>query len=109
MNTEKYLETFKELTDKMYTITKAKNNDYTGSSLEPFKNFTMVETIGFASTEQGFLTRITDKVMRVATFVKAGILQVADESVEDTLLDCANYCLLMICYLRSKRENKNEN
>jgi hypothetical protein len=63
----------------------------------------MVESIGFASTEQGFLTRITDKLMRVSTFVKTGILKVADEKVEDTLLDMANYCLLMICYLRSKK------
>lgn len=104
MNREQYLQTFEELTTQMLEITKKKNSDYTGDDSSPFKNFTMVETMGFASTEQGFLTRITDKVMRVSSFVKHGILQVADEKVEDTLLDCANYCLLMICYLRSKRE-----
>lgn len=105
MNREQYLQTFEELTAQMLEVTKKKNSDYTGDDNSPFKNFTMVETIGFASTEQGFMTRITDKVMRVSTFVKNGILQVADEKVEDTLLDCANYCLLMICYLRSKRGN----
>jgi hypothetical protein len=103
MNREEYLVTFEELTSRMLEITKAKNSDYTGDDNSPFKNFQMVEVIGFASTEQGFLTRITDKLMRVSTFVKTGILKVADEKVEDTLLDMANYCLLMICYLRSKK------
>lgn len=104
MNKEQYLAEFKALTDMMYEITKAKNSDYTGDSAQPFKNFTMVETMGFASTEQGFCTRLTDKMMRIAGFVKNGTLQVADEKVEDTLLDMANYSLLFICYLKSKRD-----
>lgn len=104
MNKEQYLVEFERLTSLMLEITKKKNSDYTGDETKPFKNFTMVETIGFASTEQGFLTRITDKVMRVASFVKQGTLEVEDEKVTDTLLDCANYCLLMICYLRSKEK-----
>lgn len=104
MNREEYLARFKELTELMYSITQKKNADYTGDDSSPFKNFTMVERMGFASTEQGFLTRITDKVMRVSSFVKNGTLQVVDEKVTDTLLDCANYCLLMICYLESKKD-----
>lgn len=100
---EQYLKDFEELTARMLEITSAKNQDYTGDSSQPFKNFTMVETIGFSTTEQGFTTRIVDKVMRIAGFVKNGTLQVKDESVEDTLLDMANYCLLFICYLRSKK------
>ena len=87
----------------MYETTKKKNTDYTGGDTQPFKNFEMVEVLGFATTEQGFMTRITDKVMRVAGFVKNGTLQVVDEKVTDTLLDCATYCLLMICYLESKK------
>ncbi len=106
MNQAEYLGRFKELTEQMYEITRKKNADYTGDVSSPFKNFTMVETIGFASTEQGFMTRITDKIMRIASFVKNGTLEVVDEKVTDTLLDCANYCLLMICYLESKKELK---
>jgi hypothetical protein len=105
MNKEQYLQTFKEITDQMYETTKRKNADYTGDTDNPFKNFEMVESIGFATTEQGFMTRITDKIMRVSTFVKTGILKVADEKVEDTLLDCAVYCILFVCYLRSKRKD----
>lgn len=103
MTREEYLKEFKGLTEQMYRITEAKNKDYTGDDAHPFKNFEMVETMGFATTEQGFMTRITDKVMRVAGFVKNGTLAVEDEKVEDTLLDMANYALLMICFLRSKR------
>ncbi|MBK9580340.1 MAG: DUF1599 domain-containing protein [Fibrobacteres bacterium] len=103
MNQEQYLQRFKELTDLMYETTKKKNADYTGGDTQPFKNFEMVEVLGFATTEQGFMTRITDKVMRIAGFVKNGTLQVVDEKVTDTLLDCATYCLLMICYLESKK------
>ena len=103
MNQEQYLQRFKELTELMYETTKKKNTDYTGGDTQPFKNFEMVEVLGFATTEQGFMTRITDKVMRVAGFVKNGTLQVVDEKVTDTLLDCATYCLLMICYLESKK------
>ena len=102
---EQYLADFEELTKKMYEITKAKNSDYCGDVSQPFKNFTMVETMGFATTEQGFCTRLTDKMMRIAGFVNNGTLEVKDESVEDTLLDCANYALLFICYLRSKKNH----
>ena len=106
MTREQYLVEFEQLTAKMLEITKKKNQDYTGDDSSPFKNFTMVETMGFASTEQGFMTRITDKVMRVSSFVRHGILKVADEKVEDTLLDLATYSLLFICYLKSKHENR---
>jgi len=103
MNKKEYLAEFKTLTDEMYRITEMKNSDYTGDVDQPFKNFTMVETMGGASTEQGFFTRMTDKLMRFAGFLKNGTLKVTDEKIEDTLLDLANYCLLCICYLRSKK------
>lgn len=103
MNQTEYLEEFKKVTDQMFAITKAKNQDYTGDTAQPFKNFTMVETMGAATTEQGFFTRMNDKMMRFAGFLKNGTLQVADEKIEDTLMDLANYCILLICYLRSKK------
>lgn len=100
---DEYLSNFKTITEEMYQITVAKNKDYTGGEDDPFKNFKMVERLGVASTEQGFVTRMTDKLMRISTFVQKGILQVKDEKVEDTLLDLAVYCILMVCYLREKR------
>lgn len=98
-----YLNDFKAITEKMYTVTKAKNSDYTGDATDPFKNFKQVEFMGICSAEQGFLTRMTDKMMRISSFVKNGELQVKDESVTDTLQDLAVYSILMLCYIRSKK------
>ena len=103
-NREQYLTDFEELTKRMLEITKAKNADYTGDDTQPFHNFTMVEKIGAASAEQAFFTRMTDKLMRFASFIRHGKLEVSDEKIEDTLLDLANYCLLCICYMRSKKK-----
>lgn len=101
---EQYLSFHKQCCDKMIEITRVKNADYTGAADSPFANFTRVETLGICSTEQGFLTRMTDKLCRITSFAQQGTLLVKDESVEDTLLDLANYCILMAGYLRQKKE-----
>ncbi len=93
----------KEYTTRMVETAAKKNADYAGASVAPFANFSHVETLGIATTEQGFLTRMTDKLCRVATFAKKGVLQVSDESVEDTLLDLSNYALLMAAYIKAKK------
>ena len=103
MTRDEYLVEFEKITREMLEITKRKNQDYTGDANDPFKNFTMVETMGVATTEQGFVTRMIDKIMRISGFVKNGTLAVADEKVEDTLQDLAVYSILLICYLRSRR------
>lgn len=103
MSREEYLAFHKSCCEKMLAITTAKNNDYTGASDNPFSNFTAVESLGISSTEQGFLTRMLDKMARITTFAKKGMLLVKDESVEDTLLDLANYSILMAGYIKSKR------
>jgi hypothetical protein len=89
-------------------ITKAKNADYTGAASDPFANFTRVEALGICSTEQGFLTRMTDKLCRLASFVQNGTLLVKDESAMDTLFDLANYCLLFAGYLQTKLPDEEE-
>lgn len=103
MTKDEYLRFHRDCCDRMIKITKAKNADYTGDSIDPFHNFSRVEAVGIASTEQGFLTRMFDKFARITSFVQKGVLQVTDESVEDTLLDLANYCILMAGYIRMKR------
>ena len=103
---EQYLDYHKSQCEKMVAIAIAKNADYTGQNSDPFGNFSKVEIMGIASTEQGFLTRMMDKFCRITTFVQKGILLVKDESVEDTLIDLANYCILMSGYIKSKRESE---
>lgn len=79
-----------------------KNADYTGGNDDPFSNFTSVEVLGI-KTEQGFLTRMMDKMKRISSFVEKGELLVKDESVTDTLRDLANYSCLLAGYIESKR------
>ena len=95
----KYFEGF---CNKMIDVMKAKSHDYNGAT-DPFANFKIVEQNGIASVEQGFLTRMTDKMSRLATFVRKGEYKVNDEKVEDTLLDLANYSILMSAYIKSKK------
>jgi hypothetical protein len=47
-----------------------------------------------------------DKISRIASFIKKGTLEVKDESVKDTLMDLANYCILFAGYLESKKTPK---
>lgn len=102
MDVHEFLEFFEATTTKMLETCRAKNADYTGDPSQPFANFERVEALGICSTEQGFLTRMTDKMCRITSFVKNGELQVKDESVMDTLLDLATYSILMMGYIKSK-------
>lgn len=105
MTKEEYMKFHAECCEKMIATTKAKNADYTGGSADPFANFQQVGHIVQLPqvVEIGFVTRMSDKFSRIGSFVTKGILQVKDESVEDTLIDMANYCILFAGYLRSKR------
>lgn len=104
---EDFLVYFKDRLLRMEAICVAKNADYSGGDVDPFANFTRVEMLGITSAEVGFLTRMTDKLCRISTFVKKGVLQVKDESVEDTLLDLAIYSLLLAAYVNQKRKTSN--
>jgi len=101
MTKEDYFDFAERFFQDCMAIARKKNADYTGGSEDPFSNFSSVEVLGI-STEQGFLTRMMDKMKRISSFVKNGTLQVKDESVQDTLQDLANYCVLFSGYLNSK-------
>jgi hypothetical protein len=108
MNKDQYVEYHNWFTRRMGEITRAKNADYTGEGSDPFANFTRVEALGITDTGRGFLVRMTDKLARITSFVQKGVLEVKDESVEDTLMDLANYCALMAAYIRSRKESTHE-
>lgn len=104
MNREEYIRFHQELCNKMVEITRAKNSDYS-SAADPFQNFRVVEAYGM-SAEQGFLTRMSDKMSRLANFIKQGEFQVKDESFLDTCLDLANYSVLLAGYYMSEQAKK---
>lgn len=66
---------------------KKKNSDYGNSVGDTYEKFGDIS----------FLTRITDKYNRILSLSsKGGVKEVKDESIEDTILDLANYCLLWL-------------
>jgi hypothetical protein len=95
---------FVAITEKMADTTRRKYSDYAGANgaRDAFANLRMVETFGVLTTEQGIFTRMSDKFARLASFLANKTLKVKDESIEDTLLDLANYCILLVVYLRHK-------
>ena len=83
---------FKEYTNiqkECEKLARNKNHDYGNDSLKSFGNL-------------GILIRISDKVDRLKTFQKKGILNVKDEKIEDTLKDIINYAIYMIMQGRDK-------
>lgn len=83
---------FRTLLDRMETIVGEKNADYADNN-DPFANF---REFG----ELGFLVRMSDKWKRIRNLLKPEATKpiVKDETVEDTLLDLAIYCLLLLCW-----------
>lgn len=106
MTKKEYLKFHEDTCKRLVEITRAKNSDYTGISDDPFANFRRCEQLDICSTEQGFMTRMTDKLARINSYCQKGQLQVKDESVLDTLLDLANYSILMAGFIKSKNGQK---
>lgn len=110
MTKPEYLEFHKKFCKEMIVITEQKNHDYTGGSTDPFANFKgvghLVDLPGVV--EIGFITRMSDKMARIGSFISRGTLEVKEESVVDTLKDLANYAALFAGYLESEKEIKNE-
>lgn len=61
----------------------------------------MVEKMKIVSTERGMLVRMMDKMARLSNIVDAEA-SVLDEKTEDTLLDLANYAIILASYIKDK-------
>ena len=84
---------FKSIVDKMFDTYKRKNKDYGSSFDELFDEYGMTSA----------LLRIKDKYNRLKAINDNGQIEVKDESVEDTLLDMANYAILTVIKLRNNK------
>ena len=107
MTKTEYIEFHRLMCDKMIEITKKKNSDYCAGE-DPFGNFRQIGgMVNIPSVvEVGFLTRMSDKMSRIGSFITNGTLEVKDESAFDTLLDLANYSILFAGYLESMKSEK---
>ena len=63
----------------------AKNSDYGDSFAKIREEF-----------PESILIRVRDKYERLKTLLQGGEQKVKDESIEDTLLDLANYCIMEV-------------
>lgn len=88
---------FKSITERMLETYKKKNADY-GSSFDKSMN-----EFGLMSA----VVRMSDKMERLKSLVKKDA-KVKDESVEDTLLDLANYCVMTVMHLKVNKDGNKD-
>ncbi len=80
---------FEALTKRMFEIQDAKGRDY-GEENDGLRNLRRRGV-------DGVVARMGDKMSRIEILAQPGReAAVKDESLDDTLLDLANYCLLLI-------------
>jgi hypothetical protein len=85
----------KRTCDKAREIQIAKNHDYAHEG-DIFRNFRRYGTFGV-------LVRLSDKLARLDSFEENKEFAVADEKLEDTIIDIINYATI---YLAMKQEEK---
>lgn len=85
----------KNLCDMIHDTYVRKNHDYGDSFSRSFEEWGSVSAA----------VRIEDKFNRFKNLIKNNDNMVKDESVTDTLLDMANYCIMTVMELRSKNQD----
>lgn len=81
---------FKEIQKECYDLSKRKNNDYGHDN---------ISALGL----KGVYVRLWDKVSRLKQLVwLAKEQEVADESIEDTFKDIANYATIALLFMRDQ-------
>lgn len=99
MNSKDYLQLLEEMAD----LHKRKSAGYSGAeNPDPWANFRGSEKLGIKPSV-GALIRLQDKVARIQALVRNPANDQVGESIEDTLMDAAAYCLITICLLREEQ------
>lgn len=90
------IELHKEVCENLHDVYEKKNHDYGDSFSKTF------DALGIISA----VTRISDKYNRLCSLAMAnGQHEVKDETIEDTLLDMANYCIMTYMELKEREQN----
>jgi len=90
-------ETALNILENMQSVYEAKDNDYSATGL-PMGNLRKCEDAGIDAW-RGCLVRIGDKMSRLENFLKEKEYLVISEKAEDTVIDLANYAILMSCLI----------
>ena len=83
------IEIHKNICDSLNDLYKKKNQDYGDSFSKSYKEYGLTMS----------LIRLEDKLNRLKSLNKNGNAQVKDESIQDTLMDLANYAIMTILEL----------
>lgn len=95
-------ETAINILDNMQAVYEAKDSDYSATGL-PMGNLRKCEDAGIEAW-RGCLVRIGDKMSRLENFLKEKEYLVISEKAEDTVIDLANYAILMICLIEEIKD-----
>lgn len=87
-----------EICVKLHEIYVAKNADY-GNSFVTVRN----------EVDRAIIVRLMDKMERLKTLTRKGYDAKVEESVEDTLMDMANYAIMEILEMRLTKEKEGDN
>lgn len=92
---EENVQKFMDITTNMAKTYAAKNHDYGNSFDDSLDKFGLIASI----------VRMGDKMNRLETLASKRA-EVKDESVEDTLLDLANYAIMTVMWLRNNKHEE---
>ena len=90
---ENYIHPFQEITNGLYETYCKKNRDYGNSFEQSLNKFGEISA----------LIRISDKYNRLCSLITNKEQEVKDESIDDTILDMANYLIMWQMYRKSKK------
>lgn len=96
MSLEERVKRHKEIVEELNRVYEQKNTDYGDSFAESVREFGIVAA----------LTRISDKYNRFKRLSLGNRNLVGDESIRDTLLDMANYCIMLSMILEEEQETE---
>lgn len=85
--------TFSDITKDMTELYERKNKDYGNSFDKTLNEFGIVAG----------LIRLNDKMNRIKSIYNKDV-SVKDESLEDTLIDLANYAVMTLMWINNKNE-----
>ena len=92
MNREKQVEKFNEFTDKMRSVILSKSEDYATEN-DVLSNFKLAGAICGLTPELNCLSLIATKVARLGVLLQGKVPN--NESIQDSVLDLANYAVLL--------------
>ena len=88
------VEKHKSICEELNQIYSSKNKDYGDSFTKSFEKY------GLTSSA----IRLGDKFYRFENLINSDKLLVKDESIEDTLMDMANYCIMTLIEIEQIKE-----